>query len=92
MTVLYRLDGKLRYGVRYGAKLALPVQTWPQNGLSAPNLPISLPGVLLPCADATQCFYERPRGWVEAALARGKGPAVACMETQSRTQYFIPVQ
>ena len=24
------------------------------------NFPISLPGVLLPCADATQCFHERP--------------------------------
>jgi hypothetical protein len=36
-TVLYRNYGKIRYGVRYGAKLALPVQKWPQKGLSAPN-------------------------------------------------------
>ena len=27
-TIFYRLDGWIRYGVRYGAKLALPVQKW----------------------------------------------------------------
>jgi len=46
-----------------------------KNGLgkaSTPqNLPFLLPGVLLPCADATQCFPERPWGWVGAASARG---------------------
>jgi len=35
------------------------------------NLSISLPFVPLPCADATQCFHERPWGWVGAASARG---------------------
>ena len=46
-----------------------------KNGLrkaSPPkNLPFSLPGVLLSCADATQCFPARPWGWVGAASARG---------------------
>ena len=37
------LDGNLRYGVRYGAKQALPVQKWPRNGLSAPKPPIFAP-------------------------------------------------
>ena len=37
IVTLYRNYGKIRYGVRYGAKLALPVQKWPQKGLSAPN-------------------------------------------------------
>jgi len=46
--------------------------------------------MLLSCVDATDCFPEQPWGWVGAASARGKGPAVACMETQSRTQYLIP--
>ena len=59
----YRLDGKIRYGVRYGAKLALPVQFWPLNGLSAPTPPISTFGILLSCVDATQCFPGRPWGW-----------------------------
>jgi len=35
------------------------------------NLPFSLPGVFLPCADATQCFPEQSWGWVGAASARG---------------------
>jgi len=46
-----------------------------KNGLrkaSLPqSLPFSLPSVLLPCADATQCFHERPWGWFGAASARG---------------------
>jgi hypothetical protein len=28
-TVFYRNYGKIQYGVRYGAKLALPVEEWP---------------------------------------------------------------
>ena len=65
----------LLYGVRYGAKLALPVQKWHQKGLSTPEPPIfSPPSVLLPCADATQCFTKRPWGCVGAASARG-GPS-----------------
>ena len=43
VTVVYRLDGKIWYSVRYGAKLALPVQKWPQNGLSALKPPIFAP-------------------------------------------------
>ena len=39
----HRIYGKIRYGERYGAKLALPVQKWPQNGLSAPKPPILAP-------------------------------------------------
>jgi hypothetical protein len=39
----HRIYGKIRYGERYGAKLALPVQIWPQNGLSAPKPPIFAP-------------------------------------------------
>jgi hypothetical protein len=86
-TVLLKKDGVLayfadRYGVRYGAKLALPVQKWPQNGLFAPKPSIFTSRMLLSCVDATQCFPGQPWGWVEAASARGKGPAVACMETQ----------
>ena len=38
----------------------------------------------------TQCLPERLWSWVGSASARGMGPAVACMETQSRTQYLIP--
>jgi hypothetical protein len=34
---------RIRYGVRYGAELALPVQKWPQNGLFAPKPPIFAP-------------------------------------------------
>ena len=52
--------------------------------------PISTSSMLLLRADATQCFPGRPWGWVEAVSAWGKGPAVACMETQIRTQYLIP--
>jgi len=89
-TVFYCPDGKIRYCVRYGAKLALPVQFWPQNGLSAPTPPISTSRMLLSCVDAIQYFPGRPWGWAGAASARGKGPAVACMETQSRMQYLIP--
>jgi hypothetical protein len=67
-----------------------------KNGLrkaSSPQTPpISTSSVLLLCADATQCFPERPSGWVGAASAPGKGPAVACMETQSQTQHLTPVQ
>jgi hypothetical protein len=59
-TVFYRLDGKVRYGVQYGAKLALPVQFWPQNGLSAPTPPNSTSRMLLSCVDATQYFPGRP--------------------------------
>ena len=72
--------------------LPLPVQFWPQNGPSAPTLPISTSRMLLSCVDATQCFPGRPWGWVEAASAWGKGPAVACVETQNRTQYLVPVR
>ena len=43
IVTLYRNYGKIRYGVRYGAKLALPVQKWPQNGLFAPKPPIFAP-------------------------------------------------
>ena len=35
--------------------------------------PISTSSMLLLRADATQCFPERPWGWVGAASARGKG-------------------
>jgi hypothetical protein len=54
----YRLNGTIRYGVRYGAKLALPVQKWPQKGLSSPTLPISKSSILLSRVEATQCFPE----------------------------------
>ena len=82
VTVVYRLDDRLRYRVRYGAKLTLPVQKWPQKGLTTPTPPISTSSMPPLCADATQCFPERLRGWVGPASARGKGLAVACMETQ----------
>ena len=49
-----------QYGVRYDAKLALPVQKWPQRGLFAPTTPISTSSILLSRLDATQCFPERP--------------------------------
>jgi len=52
--------GNLLYGVRYGIKLALPVQIWPQKGLSTPTPPISTTSMLRLRADATQCFPERP--------------------------------
>jgi hypothetical protein len=60
VTVLYRLDDKIGCGVRYGAKLALPVQKWPQKGLSTPKNPIPTSSVLLSRVDSTQCFPERP--------------------------------
>jgi len=72
----------------FGLRKASPPSDRP---IRPKHLPFLLPGVLLLCADATQSFPERPWGWVEAASARGKGPAVACMETQSRMQCLIPV-
>ena len=51
--MIYRNYGNFLYGVRYGAKLALPVQLWRQNGLSAPTPPISTSRMLLLRADAT---------------------------------------
>jgi len=52
---------KSLYGVRYSAKLALPVQSWTQKGhFSAPTPPISTSSMLLSRVDATQCFPERP--------------------------------
>jgi len=58
--VFYRYYGNLLYGVWYGAKLTLPVQNGLRKASPPQNLPFLLPGVLLPCADATQCFPERP--------------------------------
>ena len=46
-----------RFTVR--AKLALPVQFWPKNGLSAPTTPMSTSSILS-CVDATQSFPGRP--------------------------------
>ena len=81
----------VQYGTVYGTVPCWHCQC--KNGLrkaSPPqNLPFSLPSVLLPCDDATQCFPERPWGWVKAASAWGKGPAVACMEHKNWTQYLI---
>ena len=37
-----------------GTASAISASEWPLR----PNLPFLLPGVLLPCADATQCFHE----------------------------------
>jgi hypothetical protein len=48
-TVFYRNYGKKRYGVRYGAKLALPVQNGLRKASPPQNLPFSLPSVLLLC-------------------------------------------
>jgi hypothetical protein len=52
----------VKYGTVYGKVPSWHCQC--KNGLrmasSPQNLPFSLPGVLLPCANATQCFHERP--------------------------------
>jgi len=72
VTLIYRLDGRLRYGVRYGAKLALPVQKWPQNGLSGPTPPIFTSSMLLLCADATQCLNDLEAGL--GLYSSGEGP------------------
>jgi hypothetical protein len=52
----------VKYGTVYGTVPSWHYQC--KNGLkmasSPQNLPFSLPGVLLPCANATQCFHERP--------------------------------
>jgi hypothetical protein len=70
-AVFYRNYSK----IRYGAKLALPVQKWPQKGLSTPNFPIFAPQ----CAPF-MCWRHTmlPRttlrlGWGCSSL--GKGPS-----------------
>jgi len=88
-TACYQIT--VKYGTVYGTVPCWHCQCiYGLRKVSPPqNLPFSLPSVLLPCADTTQCFPERPWGWVGAASAQGKGPAVACLETQSWTQYLI---
>jgi hypothetical protein len=88
--VIYRNYSNILYGVRYGGKLALPVKKWPQEGLSTPKPPIFAPqcGPLM-CWRHTMLPWTT-RGCVKAASARGKGPAAACMESQSQTHYLIP--
>ena len=75
MTVVHHLDGKLRYCVWYGAKLALPVQKWPQNGLSAPKPPIFAPQCASP-----MCWRHTMLPWMTLGLgwgciSSGKGPS-----------------
>jgi hypothetical protein len=67
--------GKIRYGVRNGAMLALPVHLWPQKGLSTPKPPIFAPQCAPPmCWHHTMLPWTTLRlGW--GCISSGEGPS-----------------
>ena len=89
---VYRLDGKLWYGVQYGAKLALPVQKWPQNGLSAPKPPIFAPQCAPPmCCRHTMLPWTTLRlGWGRISSGAATARAIFASEWPLRpnTSHF----
>jgi hypothetical protein len=62
VTVDYRLDGRLRYGVRYDAKLALPVQNGLRKASPPQNLPFLEPTAMYHTKPVLYCFKVYQKG------------------------------
>jgi len=82
--------GKLLYGVRYGAKLALPVQKWPQKGLSTSKSVIFAPRCApLMCWRRTMLPWMTPRlGWGCISLGAGTASAKLASERHLRPKHL----
>ena len=91
--MIYRNYGNFLYGVRYGAKLALPMQNWPQKGLSTPTPPIFTSSMLLLRADATELlpWMTLRLGW--GCISSGEGPSSGLQGNSKvgRSTWFLVV-